>query len=425
MIAPKRSRLVGVLYRALPAFSAVSAQLALLGVQVIITPVLLSTIGESGYGTYSVLIAAYALVLAMDLGIGNALVTHVARRDIANTDLAELLAPARRVLRRLAMFACAMGGILVLVSQVPGNPWPSLGGLGWVLAAGGLTLPFSITPRIRVALGQVGVSSAWAIAGALAGGFMAIAIALAGGNPVACFLAVAVGRVLGLAGDWYSLPQESRRPKVATGHPAGQSVLADGRQFWALQLAAAISYNIDVIVVGVVVGSAEAGTLAIVLRIVMLVPLFLGVALQPSWRTFAQSTSRHELRRQLFRATAVVGVLAGCVISAIVVGRDAILSLWLGPDAPEIPTPMWIAVGVWAFMASVTGPVGVFFNALRILRPQLIVAIVATTLNLTLSCFLAWMIGSVGPVLASILIQGLVVWPSSAVIARRTLRLPI
>ena len=72
-------------------------------------------------------------------------------------------------------------------------------------------------------------------------------------------------------------------------------------------------------------------------------------------------------------------------------------------------------------MASVTGPMSVFLNARRVLGPQVAVAVAATLINVLLSLLLATSIGAAGPIWASIAVQGLVMWPVSLVLIRRSI----
>lgn len=406
-----------------PSISSMGAQGAWLLVQVVITPILLEGLGPSSFGTYSMMMALLVLVMSLDLGIGNALVTNVVRADRAGGDVISALAHARRVLWKWCAGLAALGVVwTLLLTQASVEAIRQWAPFGLVLAAGALTIPFALAPRIRLALGQLPASSAWAVGGSILGGTLAVAIVGVGGSALVCVLGVAVGRLAGLAGDTLTMPRKWRGIRQGGIDATGIDILRDGRLFWFIQIASVVAYNLDVLVVGAIVDEAQAGTLAIASRIVMLVPLFVGIAAQPLWRRFASLGSARESERLLAKATIRVSFGAFIVLAIILALRDEIVSIWLGASAPEIPGGMWVALTIWAFMSCVTAPVSVFLNAHHVLRTQLLIALVASSLNLGASIVLALTWGAVGPVWASVIVQGLVIWPGAAWQVRRELR---
>src|SRR5207248_7530708 len=101
----------------------------------------------------------------------------------------------------------------------------------------------------------------------------------------------------------------------------------------------------------------------------------------------------------------------------LVVARPAI-HLWAGVTAPY---SLLAAAAVWIVLLSLSGALSMFLNAARVIRIQIVLALLMMVTNLALSIELTRRIGISGVVWGTVIAQSLVVVAPCALVARRTL----
>ena len=392
------------------AFTMAGGSAASLAVGLAIVPLTVGYLGESRFGLLAATIAAAALLEPIDLGIGSALVTLVGSATAPHGK-----ARTAQLVRTAAKLAAGIGLILAVVGFA--SPllvsWPdvfnatSLGSAATrsvlvLIAAAALGLPLSLVDRINLGLqhgDRVGVTT---VVGWL--------LSLAG------VVAVARAAVL-LVVRWLPEVRESHDPDRA----AVWSLVHTGRLFFVLQLAVAVAYTSDQLVVARVVGLDAVPDYAIGARLFGVVTAGAALLVRPLWPAYAEAgaagdvewirSTLHRSIRMVFFGSVTVGVVL------LVVGPRLIGVL--SHDVVNTDRGLLVPFAVWGVIMATGNAVAMALNGLAVVRMQVIVASTMAVTNLILSISLAHVFGAAGVLWGSVIAYlGCVGLPYARFVAR-------
>jgi O-antigen/teichoic acid export membrane protein len=197
-----------------------------------------------------------------------------------------------------------------------------------------------------------------------------------------------------------------------------------GGLFFVIQVAAAIGFQSDGLVLARILGPESVATYTVTQKLFLQVPFVLGYFLTPLWPAYAEAVARRDLmwvKRTLRRSMA-----AGFAVNlpaAVILFFSArwILGQWVG-SAIQPPVALLAALAVWVGLNSLNGPLAMFFNGAGALRYQALTCVPMAAANLALSIFLTRRIGIAGVVLGSIIAQTLFCYLPALVYVPRLLR---
>jgi O-antigen/teichoic acid export membrane protein len=388
----------------------------------VIVPVVLHHLGSERYGVFATITALAGLVGWADLGIGNGLINEVAtaegRDDRAAVERA--VSTAFFTLVTLAVVLAVLFGVVY-----PFVPWPSVfnvsgqeaSGVGAAVAAFAvgvlLAMPLTVVQRTQIGMQEAFVASAWQTLGSLAGLAGVVATVAVGASLPYIVLAVSVTPALALLGNGAQLFYRRRtwlRPSLGRVNRATAGrLLRTGSLFFVLQVAVAVAYESDALVLTQILGPRAVTTYSVTMRLFLVVPAFAGFALAPLWPAYSEAIARGDgqwVRRTLWRA-----VRAGLLLS---VGGAAILALMARPVvhlwAGFSPPPLLIAAAaLWIVVMTIAAVLAAFLNGARVIRAQIVLALLMMGANLGLSIVFTRWLGVSGVIWGSIAAQSAVV----------------
>jgi len=392
-------------------------------------PLVFRSLGASGFGVWSAVLAAVALFGPLDLGLGNALTQAIAgnRVDDSTTN--------GQLVRSALLSASALGFVVVMAGQivvatvgvdsllgaaVPG----STTAVRIALVAAALSIPLGLVDRIHLGYEEAHRNGVISVAMSVVS-LTAVGLAAMTDADLPAFVAAVV-----LAGPavramaWIVLIIQ--RPQLFS--PAGQRRAIATRGLWTssvwfglLQIIAVASYNADQLVISAVAGPNEVADYAVPARLFGFLVLAINVLVTPVWPMLARRwstgprTEDEAIIRGLFRSTVAISTLFG--IGLVVLG-PAVLSRWIGPDYdPDVS--LLVAFALWAVVYAVAGPLSFVLIAAGLVKHQVLPAVLSLVVNVTASVVLVASHGAVGAVWASALAYLVVVVPSQLWILRR------
>lgn len=405
----------------------------------LLVPLTVPYLGTERYGIWMTLLSLAALLGITNLGMGNALITLIARTD-ATADEEEA---GRYVSTALVLFgAIAISLGLVGAAVLPFVPWTSLFNVpaGALADEGGraavallivflLTIPVGIVGQIRLGY-QEGYVTAWLDATASMLGVVGVAtgIALGAGLPWLVAAAAAAPLATGLV-NWVLLVR--RRPVLRplvrrADRRHARVLLRSGGLYFALQIAIVVGFSADNFVAAQVLGPAAVTQYAVPSSLAFAGVALISVFALPLWPAYAEALARDDIAwvlRILRRSLIATGTaaLAGAVVFVSFGGP--IVAAWSRGKVD----PGWgllVGLGLWLVLGSVGNALAMFLNAAHIVSMQVICSSLMATANITLSIVLAKRIGVAGFIWGTVISYTLfIVVPYAVLVPRLFVRL--
>jgi O-antigen/teichoic acid export membrane protein len=417
------------------ALSAVSSGLAWVTSVVttlVMVPVVVRHLGAERYGVFATITAITGLVGWADLGIGNGLISEVAAaegRDDSRS-VARAVSTAFFALLGLSLVLAALFG-----SLYPFVPWPSVfnvagsaaSGVGAAAAAFAagvlLAVPLAVVQRTEIGMQETFVASAWQAFGSLLG-LAGVLIGVAAGAPLPYLvLAVSMAPALAMAGNGRQLFFRRRawlRPRLQhVDRDTARRLLRIGSLFFVLQVAVAVAYESDALVLTQILGPSAVTTYSITMRVFLVVPALAGFVLAPLWPAYGEAISRGDaewVRRTLRRAVRGGLLLSVCGAGLLFLVARPLIDLWAGFRPPFL---LIAAAGIWIVVMTIAAVLAAFLNGARVIRPQIVLALLMMAANLGLSIAFTRWVGVSGVIWGSVAAQlGVVAVVSTIVLPR-------
>lgn len=398
--------------------SGLTGRLISVAVGLAATPVIVRSLGDVRYGVYATITMAVSLFSFSDLGVGKGLVTRLAAADGRpdSTVQRQLVSTAFAISVAVAAFLAVLA---LLVSAAV--PWAAVFGssgipeaelriatliFGFVVAAG---LPATLGQKILLGLQHGAVANAWLLATTVSALLLTVAASVAGASlGVVVMATTAPAVVLGAAqtmllfrtGRPDLLPRRSDVTRDRVG-----SLLNVSGLFFLLNVAVAVAFQTDLLVVSAILGATSAAVFSIALRLFGLVTQANNAYLSQLWPAFAEALSAGDhvwVRRTLIRMTATAAAITAPAVAVLVlVGKDVIR--WLVGPSLVPPTALLVALALWTLQQAVVYPTAMLMNGAEIVRFQLIAASAMAVANLLTSIWLTKTVGIAGPVWSSLI----------------------
>ena len=397
-------------------------------------PLLVRYLGPERYGLYATITAIAGLVGFADLGIGNGLVGDVASASARGDRLAVRRASSTAFFFLLGLavaLACVFAVVYRLIS------WPEVfnirgrgaseAGLATAFFVAGvlLALPLGIVQRVELGLQEGYVASLWQAAGSILGlAGIGIAVLVGASLPYAV-LAVSLAPAAALCANGFHLVRRRRTWMLPTirlvDRAAGIVLVRLGLLFFVLQTAMAVAFESDAVVLTQILGPGAVTPYSVTMRVFLIVPAVIGFALAPLWPAYGEAIGRGDLRwveRALERSLRLSFVISLPCAGVLLLVARPLIEWWSGVRAPY---SLLAAAATWIVLLSSASALSMFLNAARVIKPQIVLALVMMTTNLALSIVLTHAIGVSGVVWGTVIAEGAVVLVPGMFIVNRTL----
>ncbi len=401
--------------------SSAIARVFQLGISLITIRLTIHYLGAERFGLWMTIFSLINILNFADFGIGNGLLNAIAeaygRRD--SKSIQEAISSGFFALSILSLFFCAL--FLVSYQYIHWSSIFKLHSPTAVREAGPTTfiffacfavaLPLGVAQRIQLALQKGYLNGIWSILGTTVG-FVGLCLALRAklGLPW-LVLSVAGGPSISLLANCIFIfcRQPNLRPSLAcVSRKFSKQILKAGTLFFVLQIAMAVGYQSDNIVIARILGPEAVASYSVALRIFQSVPIFLGFFMLALWPAYGEAVAGGDYAwiRATYRRSVSLNGLIG-VIAALVlfVSARLIIRLWVGRGL-EPTHLLLIALAAYCITNSLVGPISAMMDGMSLLRFQAVSWSIMAVANLTLSIWLTKLIGVSGVVFGSVISQG-------------------
>lgn len=364
------------------------ARVASIANLVIAVPFALEALGTARFGAWATATAFLFLANFMDLGLGNGTMNLVASAHGRNQP-EEARTYLREGTRALVQVGAGFAAVILLLA--PFVPWHLVLGLSpghahealataLIVGIGmALSAPLGLAGRVQLGRSQGQRTYRWQAAGhILSLGLVVLFSTNRLGLPAITFAAI-LGPLIASGANSVLLWRELH----AMPTPQKQDALAlrarirrDGLTFFVVQVAAALALAGDVPLIAAIQGAEAAAPYALAQRVYSVIPIALGLVLAPLWPIYRQALAAGDYRwaAATLRTTLITGgLLALVAATAITLGFDRIIDLWIGANASP-PLLLAAGLGLWCVLESMGASMSTFLNAAGIMRFQVYTA---------------------------------------------------
>lgn len=401
-------------------------------------PLTLAYLGSERYGLWMTIGSVVAILSFADFGIGNGLVNVVSEAN--GRDDRRL---AREYVSSAFFMLAALSFVLACVFTMiyPWLSWQRLFNVHSAIAiseAGPamavfcgcflVNIPLGIVNRIQVGYQEGFASNLWtALGGIFALGGVIVVCRLRAGLPwlVLAMAGAPVVATLANAIVLFGTQRRWLRPSWQSANRlAGGKIFRLGMMFFVLQVAVAVGFSSDNVVVAQVLGAGAVTQYSVPAKMFGIITMLITTLLAPLWPAYGEALARQEfgwIMKALKRSIALGLAIAIPANAFLVIFAGRLLHLWVGN---RVAPSLFLLVGLalWGVICASSTPVATLLNGAGIMKVQAIVAGVASLTNLGLSVVLTRKFGVVGVCLGSVFTQLLIVFPAYSVLVRNLFR---
>jgi O-antigen/teichoic acid export membrane protein len=405
---------------------------------IITIPLMVRYLGAERYGMWATISSITALLSFADLGMGNGLLNVISGAHGKDDRYV-----AQQYVSSAFFLLIGFALLLTLIFAVTYSmiSWPRIfnvasppavaeAGLAAAVFIGCflINLPLGIIHRIQLGYQEGFANSLWLAVGnilAVCGVLLAVyleaglpwlVLSLTGGPLAALFINGIV--LFGYRRPWL-------QPKLKLFTPsAAIKIFRIGFLFLVLQLAVAMAYTSDNIIIAQSLGSEAVTQYAVPYRLFTIIPLLLVMIVRPMWPAYGEAVARQDIKwiqETLSLTLKLTIVVVGLPTVALVVFGQEILKLWVGsPLGSSIG--LLLGLGIWALLSSVGNTLAMFLNGANIIRFQVVTAILMAFTALIAKIFLIRAVGISGVIWATIFSYTIFVMLPSIIYVPRLLK---
>lgn len=422
---------------ALTALASVFARGVSILTALISVPLTLHYLGNERYGMWMTLSAFSALLSFTDFGIGNSVLTALARRTGAG-DLHGLRVQVSSAYG--AMWGIALVMLALLALAYPLVDWAALfnarsslareeagPAAAMFLAILALSTPLGLIARVQLGLQQGFRGNIWQVVASV----ITLVVLLAATRLEASLPWL----VLALAGTpltvnlvntvhYFGWVNPDLRPSITLFESRAVSSLSvNGGMFLVLQVCAALMFQANNLILAHLLGAEAVATYAVPERMFAIVGIITSVILTPLWPAYGDAVARGDIDwvRRLLRLSLVLGVGAASALSLVlVVAGPSLLHYWVG-NAVEVPLGLLLGFAVWKVLEAFANAAAMFLNGINALGIQLLFAVVSVITSVALKIWFIGLFGLPGVMYATCVAYGLVAVPGIVWVVHRSL----
>lgn len=394
------------------------------------------SLGDEQYGVVATLATMVGLLGFADFGVGLGLLTMLARahgeddpsrmRGVVSSAWAALLGIGAVVTVLFVALALVLPWQDLLGADAVPSGTVRAGVVVFALAVG-LAVPATIGARVLLGLQRGAIVSAWQLVAAVATlGSVALCALL--DAPLPAYVAATIGvptLVNGVQSVWVlRWAHADLAPRFSDVRRATmREVVGLSGVFLGLNIAVAFAFQTDAIIVAAVLGASSAAVFAVSRQLFTLVLGLFSGASQQMWPALAEAMTRGDLTwaRTRFVRVAALGVGGSALVSVVLVLIGPwVIRIWVGESL--VPSRgLLLAFAVWTVYSLGMGQASLVLNAARVVRPQLVMAVLMAAANIPLSIYLTREIGLAGPLIGSLIAHVCFAGVPTIVFVRRVL----
>ena len=401
-------------------------------------PLAVRYLGAERFGVWATIASTVVFLNLLDLGIASSLTNYIAH-SYAVGDRQNAARYTANALVLTAVVACVAGVLLAIAW--PTIDWAKLLNVSSAVSRAEVSstvaaavilvllgLPASLTGRILSGYQEVHCSNAIIAIGTLAN---------LAGLLVGLALQVSMPLLFVLTTGWITLANLTvlfamllwwkpwLRPRLSLlGWGATRELLTTGSGFFLIQIAGAVVFSSDNVVLSHFLGPAQVTPYSVTWRVVGMTAVMQGLFFPALWPAYAEAYARgdHTWVRRAFRITFRGTMALNLVFAALLLalGRT-VIRWWAGPFA--VPSLSLLgAMALWAIISGAMTVESCLLAAVNRTREQGVLSVVAAGLNLGLSIVLVQRVGPLGVIVGTILSYLIVLVVPQSLMVRSVLK---
>ncbi len=382
-------------------------------------PIALAHLGKASFGAFLAISTLATLLLILNLGVADGLVTLVARAAAVDDHRRTQELISNTVVPLTAFVGALLVGLLLVAPHVDlasavGVESSVAGANSAVLVAivaALLNIPLTVAVSVRRGMQEAWVANLVnAAAGLVQLAGVGLAARFAPSLPWFVFAFVVATPLTNLVNASLLIFGSRRwlRPRWAQVRKRiALEVLRAGGLYALLGLVISAAYQTDALILAHVVGVGAVAEWGVASRVFLIIPTVIGFFVLPLWPAYGEAiaTGDHQWVRRTFRRS-LLGCVAAAALGATVLAPlcRPLIRQFVG--ATVVPHwPLIVAFVLYVLVMAVSAPLAMYMNGSHILRFQVATSLAMAATNIPLSIFLAGRYGVSGPVLATVIAQ--------------------
>jgi O-antigen/teichoic acid export membrane protein len=414
--------------------SASLARIIGLSASLVSVPLTYRYLGGERYGIWMVLTSFIAVMAFADLGIGNGVVNAIS--EAYGRDDRQL---AREYVTSAFVLLFAVGSVLGLVGTLayPFIPWVRLFNVASHSAASEgaraflvlfywfvVNIPLSVITRVQSGLQKAYWSQIVTALGNILSLLGLLIVVAKHGSLAWLVFASTFGTIVATVLNGWLL--FDRNPwLIPEWHDyrgdRAKRLLKLGILFFVLQVAGAVGYTSDNIVIAQVLGASAVAVYAVPQKLFSFVSMIVSMGTGPLWPAYGEAMARGDavwVRRCFWGSLRASLAFSVPLCTILAFAGPWLLRITMGKSL-HAPLSLLIVLGLWGIVASASQPMAMLLNGAGVLKEQAVVATVASIANLLLSIFLTKRLGTIGVCLGSLFTQLAIVFPAGLFMIRK------
>lgn len=384
----------------------------------LIVPFALDYLGPERYGVWLTISSFVGLLAFSDLGLGNGLLTAISKSQGRNDEPATKSYVASGFLMLSGAAVALAAAFMIVWSTVDWARVFNLTSEPDALEAGAavvalvavfiVAIPLRITEKVQWALQEGYTAGVWQFIGAAIGILGILATIWLGGDLRYFALALVGGPLIAAGANWvvtFGGRHRWIRPRWSCVSARSiRELLRLGAMFFGLQIAVAVAFASDNLVVAQLLGPEHVPQLAVPLQMFAVLSVTVSLMLTPLWPAYGESIGRGDyawvrktLRRSM-RGSLAVTVLGSALLLSV---GPWLIGVWAGPEIKPEASLLW-ALAFLTVLTAFGNSIAMFLNGAGKVRIQLIAATLMATTALVMKIVLAPSYGVAGVVWATV-----------------------
>ena len=382
------------------AFASATAKAISISTTLITIPLTLHYLGAERYGMWMTMSALIAMLSFADLGIGNGLINAVASAH-GSDDRCAIQRYISSAFFLLTVIAASV--IVIFGCTYPYVPWFTIfnvrdelarqeagPALAVLVTCFALMIPAGIVQRTQMGLQRGFLASMWQCIASVVGLIgVLISIWFEAGLPWLVFSLVgaplAVSMLNGLL--FFSHVYPDIAPKLnAVSRDAMKHVAHTGLLFLILQIAGAITFTSDNLIIAHFLGASAVTQYAVPEKLFSVISFGLSIALMPLWPAYSEAIARGDLLwvRTTFRRSFLTVIGLSALFSGImIVASPSIIKFWVGNTVTP-PFLLLFGLGLWKTLEAGGNAMAVLLNGAHVMKAQVVISLLTAAAVLTL-----------------------------------------
>lgn len=406
---------------ALTAASSIAGKFLTMLVPLVTIPLTLRYLGKEQYGIWMTLTSITNTLVFADLGIGlgllNKLTEAIGRDDrqsaSACVSSAFIVLGAVSIVLGAVYIACAshIPWSLLFKSASPEAIRIVRPAMAVFIGCFVFNLPLGVIERVYLACQEGFVNSIAFLCGSAAYLFGIIfvvkvnlgllgLICVSSGVPMLRYVVTGV-RMFGWKRKWL-MPSFQRFDRAIA-----KDLLSTGSMFLILQIALAVGYASDNIVISTVRGATAVADYSVPSKLFAVISGCVGMITVPFWPAIREAASIGDgawVKRTFKRTILMIFVVTAAASMLLFATANVLIRYWTHNQL-RASLPLLAALAIWTVVWGIGNFVWTFLNSLGALRFQVVVCSVAAAINIALSIWFTERIGAAGVVLGSTVSQ--------------------